>query len=429
MRKAARRLYRINRPFHRQQRGGKYVQLFFTVCAALSASVALGQTAVPWTIETVAGAGFSGYGGDGGPAAQARLNRPVGVALDGAGNLYIADGFNHRIRKVDAAGVISTVAGDGTASYGGDGGPAAQALLSRPADVAVDGAGNLYIADTYNHRIRKVDAAGVISTVAGAGREGYGGDGGPAAQAWLNQPSGVAVDGAGNLYIGDQHNHRIRRLRPTPRISAGGIVLATGTPVVSRISPNAIVSVFGQDFAPPGRQESSALDAAGRVADRLAGVCLEIGGRRTLFTYIDGKRAPLFYVSPTQINAQVPHDLTPGRTQAAVIDGCGSDAEYRGPETPVEIGAVSPAFFNFVDNGDGRNPLVAMHGGGPRPGRRAGPAARSGVHARRAGRDRHPVRNRLRSRRAAIGNGSNPGRRGQLGQRGRLYRRRHRGFP
>ena len=177
-------------------------------------------------ISTVAGSGkWGGYGGDGGPALQARLFAPSGVAADGAGNLYIADSWNHRIRKVDASGNISTVAGSGREGYSGDGGPALRAQLAEPWDAAADGAGNLYIADTGNNRIRKVDAAGVISTVAGSGEwGGYGGDGGPALQARLLAPSGVAADGAGNLYIADKWNHRIRKVD-----AAGVISTVAGT--------------------------------------------------------------------------------------------------------------------------------------------------------------------------------------------------------
>ena len=142
----------------------------------------------------------------------------------------------------------------------------------------------------------------------------------------------------------------------TPRISAGGIVLATGTPVVNRISPNSLISVFGQDFAPEGTQAlSPMLDAAGRVAANLADTCLEI----------DGRRAPLFAVFPHQINAQTPHDLTPRQSQVAAIRGCGTEDERRGAAATVAVAAVSPAFFNFPVDPDGRNPIVALHGGGP----------------------------------------------------------------
>ena len=164
------------------------------------------------TITTVAGAGRSGYGGDGGPAAKAQLSFPNDVAVDGAGNLYISDDGNHRIRRVDTGGTITTVAGTGRSGYGGDRGPAVEARLDEPLAVAVDGAGNLYIADAANHRIRRVDTKGTITTVAGTGRSGYGGDKGPAARARLSTPSGVAVDGAGNLYIADYGDHRIRRV-------------------------------------------------------------------------------------------------------------------------------------------------------------------------------------------------------------------------
>ena len=176
------------------------------------------------TITTIAGTGEFGFGGDGGPAVEAGLRNPYGVAVDGAGNLYIADTDNHRIRKVDSTGTITTVAGTGERGFGGDGGPATAAQLAPPAGVAVDGAGNLYIADRGNHRIRKVDSTGTITTVAGTGERGFGGDGGPAEQARLDSPHGVAVDSAGNLYIVDRGNHRIRKVD-----SAGVITTVAGT--------------------------------------------------------------------------------------------------------------------------------------------------------------------------------------------------------
>ena len=195
------------------------------VLAALAAAVAGAQTADDRTIETVAGGGSSF--GDRGAATAGQLNTPSGVALDGAGNLYIADTNNHRIRKVDAStGNISTVAGTGTDGYSGDGGAATAARLNSPSGVAVDGAGNLYIADTGNSRIRKVDSSGNISTVAGTGTDGYSGDGAAATAARLNSPSGVAVDGAGNLYIADTGNSRIRKVDSSGNIST---VAGTGT--------------------------------------------------------------------------------------------------------------------------------------------------------------------------------------------------------
>jgi sugar lactone lactonase YvrE len=164
-------------------------------------------------ITTIAGDGITGYSGDGGPAASARLNGPSGVAVDAAGNVYIADAYNHRVRMVSPAGIITTVAGNGSAGYSGDGGPATAAQLGVPEGVAVDASGNLYIADSGNERIRKVSAAGIIATVAGNGAAGYSGDGGPATGARLFGPMGVAAGAGGNLYVADFINNAIRLLR------------------------------------------------------------------------------------------------------------------------------------------------------------------------------------------------------------------------
>ena len=176
------------------------------------------------TITTIAGTGERGFSGDGGPASQAQLDFPYDVAADRAGNVYIADSYNHRIRKVDATGTITTIAGSGGWGFGGDGGPAVEAQFREPEGVAVDGLGNLYIADTYNYRIRKVDATGTITTIAGTGERGFSGDGGPASQAQLSAPYDVAVDGAGNVYFADNTNHRIRKVD-----AAGTITTFAGT--------------------------------------------------------------------------------------------------------------------------------------------------------------------------------------------------------
>ena len=208
-------------------------------------------------ITTFAGTGTAGYSGDGAAATMARFNGPYGVAADGAGNVYIADWINSRIRKVDTAGVITTFAtglntpydmaadragnvyiadtnngrirrvdtagvittfaGTGLpAGYSGDGAAATAAQFNLPSSVAPDGAGNVYISDTLNHRIRKVNAAGVITTFAGTGANTYGGDGGAPDAAQLRNPSGIAVDSAGNLYIADMNNHRIRKVTFPP---------------------------------------------------------------------------------------------------------------------------------------------------------------------------------------------------------------------
>lgn len=167
-------------------------------------------------LTAVAGDGTPGnYWGDGGKASEAAISLPLGVAMDKAGNLYIADAGNSRVRKVSPDGVISTVAGNGTSGYSGDGGPAISAQLRGPAGLAVDAAGNLYIADHLDNRIRRVSADGMISTVAGRGDTNPPlGDGGPATSASLAGPFGVVVDTSGNLYIADTFFYLIRKVSP-----------------------------------------------------------------------------------------------------------------------------------------------------------------------------------------------------------------------
>ena len=165
------------------------------------------------TITTVAGRlGPPGYSGDGGPAVAAQLGWVFGLAVDSVGNLYIADSTNSRVRMVDTAGTITTVAGSGVSGFSGDGGPATEAQLGTVAGLAVDNSGNIYISDLEHNRVRKIDPSGTISTVAGTGRGGYNGDGIPATEATLLHPRGIAVDRSGDLYIGDAYNHRVRRV-------------------------------------------------------------------------------------------------------------------------------------------------------------------------------------------------------------------------
>ena len=190
-------------------------------------------------ITTVAGTGTAGFSGDGGPATSARINSPEGLAVDGSGNLYIADANNHRIRKVDTAGVITTVAGTGAFGFSGDGGPATSARINSPEGLAVDGSGNLYIADRRNHRIRKVDTAGMITTVAGTGASGDSGDGGAATEARISFPEDVAADGSGNLYIADTFNDQIRK------VDSSGVITTVAIPNALRLRRPASVAVDG----------------------------------------------------------------------------------------------------------------------------------------------------------------------------------------
>jgi sugar lactone lactonase YvrE len=175
-------------------------------------------------ISTYAGNGTAGFSGDGGAAISAELDQPVGSTMDSAGNLYFADSNNNRIRKVTPGGVISTYAGNGTAGFSGDGGEATSAELSGPLGIAFDNAGNLYIAESGNERVRKVTPLGIISTIAGNGTAGYNGDGIAATSAELNNPNGIVVDKSGNVYIGDYFNNRVREVN-----TAGVISTVTGT--------------------------------------------------------------------------------------------------------------------------------------------------------------------------------------------------------
>jgi serine/threonine protein kinase, bacterial len=186
-------------------------------------------------ITTVAGNGVAGYSGDGGPALQAALNFPAGLALDEHDNLFIADRNNHRIRKVSPDGIITTVAGTGVPDFDGDDGPALEAQLHHPSDVEVASNGDLYISDRSNHRIRKVNEVGIISTVVGQGVPGFGGDFGLAVNAFLKFPFGIALDRQGNLYIADRGNNRVRK------VDSHGII----TPVAGDSMHS-----FGGDYGP-----------------------------------------------------------------------------------------------------------------------------------------------------------------------------------
>lgn len=247
---------------------------------------------------TIAGRGIRGYAGDGGPALEALLDSPCGLALDADGNLYIADRMNHAIRKVDRAGLISTVAGVGLPGWAGDGGPAVRARLSHPLGVAVDRQGTLYIADTNNHRIRRVTPEGIIDTIAGDGAPGFAGDSGPARQARLRFPAAVATDAAGNVFIADQDNHRVRQL--VPSIEPVAVTVQTAEVVNAAsllpgpVAPGQIVSIFAPGIGPE-QPLGARLNGSGILETLL-------GAIEVLW---DGKPSPLLYVSRDHINAQV----------------------------------------------------------------------------------------------------------------------------
>jgi sugar lactone lactonase YvrE len=170
-------------------------------------------------ITTVAGTGICGYSGDGGPAKSAMIRFPIGLVFDGKGNLLFSDVGNSRIRKISTSGTITTIAGNGTSGYSGDGGLAIRASLANPQGISVDPLGNLYIADSSNYVIRMVDTAGIIHTVAGNHTRGFSGDGGPATSAQISAAVGVLADGSGSFYIADGNNQRVRKVDSTGTIT------------------------------------------------------------------------------------------------------------------------------------------------------------------------------------------------------------------
>jgi len=168
-------------------------------------------------LSVIAGTGEPGYSGDGGPAIKAQLHAPHDLTFDAEGNLLVADTYNHRIRRIDRQGVITTVAGNGQAKYAGDSGPAREASLNNPQSIALDRDGNMLIADTYNHVVRRVDRHRMIMTLAGT-EPGFAGDGGPASKAQLSLPMAVAVAPDGGVYISDAGNSRVRRVASDGKI-------------------------------------------------------------------------------------------------------------------------------------------------------------------------------------------------------------------
>ena len=298
------------------------------------------QVSTSGTITTIAGNNSLGAGntGDGGAATNAQLNNPVAVAVDSAGNLYIADANNNTIRKVsnknistvvfgmhhpdavavDASGNIfvtdtvasrvveysagnyNFIAGNLTQGFSGDGGPAGNAALFDPMGVAVDTSGNVFIADTFNSVIRVVNSKGIINTIAGNGLPGFLGDGGPATQAALYFPRAVAVDSAGNIYVGDSFNNVVRKLQPVAAPTGNAIVNAAS--YMSQISPGSLATLFGTHLA------SALTTAAAPLPTSLSGVSLSVNGRP----------APILAVAPNQVNFQVPWETLPGNAEVKV---------------------------------------------------------------------------------------------------------------
>ena len=279
-------------------------------------------------IVTIAGTGFPGFAGDGAQATGARLQKPTGIALDAAGNLYIADQGNHRIRKVGSDGIITTIAGTGQPGDDTDGMPATQARLNTPMDVKVDAAGRIYIADTLNHKVKRVGTDGVITTIAGDGVRGRGAENVAATSSSLSSPAGLAIAPNGDVYIADWQNYLVRKVTfsSQPTIARGGIV--NGASFASgALAPGTIIAIAGTLLSSSTRAASAV-----PLATRMDDVTVEV----------NGTAIPLFYVAPGQINGQLPHDLATGTATLRVRNASGVSAE----ET-FQVATASPGIFLF----------------------------------------------------------------------------------
>ncbi|MGP8259944.1 MAG: Ig-like domain repeat protein [Acidobacteriaceae bacterium] len=279
-------------------------------------------------IATVAGDGVQGFGGDNGVATAAELDSPAGVAVDAAGNLYIADSHNQRVREVAAAtGAIATIAGTGVSGFSGDGGAATAARLDLPTALALDAAGDVYVADTENHRVRRIAAGtGAITTVAGNGVEGYAGDGGAATAASIDSPNGVALDAAGNLYIADTHNGRVREVSA----ATGVIRTIAGTGAVA-----GNVQAFGGD--------NGAATAAGLALPR--GLTMDAAGN---LYFADSANHRIRRITPMGVITTVAGQ---GNEGFAGDSGAAVTASLDSPQSV----AVSPAgLLTLADSGNQR---------------------------------------------------------------------------
>ncbi len=290
------------------------------------------------TITTIAGTGTAGFSGDGGPATSADINVPLGLTIDSAGNLYFADSVNHRIRKVAIDGTISTVAGIGTAGFSGDGGAAIKAQLNRPWDVKVDASGDLFIADYNNNRIRMVTPDGNITTIAGRTGSGYSGDGGQGTSALLSFPTGLAVDTNGDVYIADSDNNVIRLLSPlAPFINPGAVSSLGAYGGSPAIAPGTWVEIHGTNLALDTRLWAAKDFQGANAPTTLDGTTVTVGGQSAFVEYISG----------SQINIQVPSNVPTGSQTLVVKNPAGTSASYSVTVNAAQPGLLAPPVFDI----------------------------------------------------------------------------------
>ncbi|HXB69550.1 MAG TPA: IPT/TIG domain-containing protein [Candidatus Acidoferrales bacterium] len=293
-------------------------------------------------ISTFAGQGGAGFGGDGGLATRAQVSNPSGLAFDGAGNLFIADTTNNRIRMVAPNGIISTVAGSsGSGSnFAGDGGAATKARLNSPKGIAVDAAGNLFIADTFNNRIRVVATYGTIYTVAGTGATSSGGDGGPALNAGFFFPSGLVASAAGGVFVVDNQNALVRLLTPVPgvpAISAGGVQTAGAFGAAQTVAPGTWIEIYGSNFSSTARSWAGGDFVGVNAPTSLDATKVTIGSQAA---FVD-------FISAGQVNAQVPSGVGTGQQTVTVSNGAAISAPLTVNVNATQPGLYAPPNFNI----------------------------------------------------------------------------------
>jgi trimeric autotransporter adhesin len=293
-------------------------------------------------VSTVAGNGACCFSGDGGQATSAKLDNVTGLLLDSAGNLLIADTYANRVRKVSPDGIITTIAGNGTAGFAGDGGPATSAELAGPDGLALDAAGNLYIVDTYSNRVRLVTPDGTITTIAGIGPPGFSGDGGPAISAQFYNPWAIAVDQQGNVYVADTFNQRVRILKPAHAAALISSVVDAASQRAGAVSPGKIVTIYGAGLGPDQLVQNQASN--GQFGT-------QIGGTAVSF---NGISAPVLYASATQVAAVVPYAIS-GTTAQVVVTSQGQAS----PGFSISVTPSAPGIFS--SNGTGGDQIAAIN--------------------------------------------------------------------
>ena len=308
-----------------------------------SANHRVTEVLVDGSAKTIAGDGVNGFSGDNGPALSAHLSALAGVAVDSAGNVFVVDAGNQRVREISKNGTIATVAGNGAAGFSGDGGAAISAQLRDPSGVAVDSAGNLFIADTGNNRIRMVSASGTITTIAGNGVAGFGGDGGAGTSASLSGPTGIATGKSGVLYFCDTGNNAVRMLTP----GASSIVIASvadaGSELATPLSGGKIVVIYGSGLGPDQLVVNQPVNNV--FGQQLAGTTVSFRGII----------APIYYTSSTQVAAIVPYAIANASSVPVLVSYQG------GVSLPfnAQFANVSPGFFTA--NASGAGQLAAIN--------------------------------------------------------------------